>query len=262
RAERNQRGRAVGGGSRYAALAGGGIPADRAVLLQAEVDRLAPLVALVVVVAARVETKIAAERAHVAQMHGGDLRGGLIKPRVALPHPGVGDDFVQREPSAQGHSRAIRDVLQRLNLAQRNQRRGRLVAALHVGKQIGAPGQQHRLRALRSEYRPRLVYRFRRAVTEPRQPHHEPRAFSGFRAGVLGGWLIELPSPPSHGGGTSMGSGYGTSGNATGPTRAMPPFAFFSSAASTLSGVIGSSSIRAPMASYTAFATAGITGSS
>src|SRR4029078_1006431 len=51
-AERDQSRRGVGGGGRDAALARGGDPADRAVLLQAEVDRLAPLVILVVVVAA------------------------------------------------------------------------------------------------------------------------------------------------------------------------------------------------------------------
>src|SRR6185295_4308401 len=42
-------------------------PADVAVLLHAEVDRLPPLVALIVVVAARVEAKISAEGAHVAE---------------------------------------------------------------------------------------------------------------------------------------------------------------------------------------------------
>src|SRR5204863_3310300 len=43
-ADRHQRRRAVGRRHRHAALARGGDPADRAVLLQAEVDRLAPFV--------------------------------------------------------------------------------------------------------------------------------------------------------------------------------------------------------------------------
>src|SRR6185503_5046774 len=49
RPERHQRRRAIGGGHGDAALAGRRDPADVAVLLQAEVDRLAPLVILVVV---------------------------------------------------------------------------------------------------------------------------------------------------------------------------------------------------------------------
>src|SRR6185312_9170847 len=42
-------------------------PADVSFLLHAEVDRLPPLIALVVVVAAGIEEKIAAESAHVAE---------------------------------------------------------------------------------------------------------------------------------------------------------------------------------------------------
>src|SRR5207247_3046634 len=64
-ADRHQRRRAVGRRHRHAALARGGDPADRAVLLQAEVDRLAPFVILVVVIAARIEAQVAADRAHV-----------------------------------------------------------------------------------------------------------------------------------------------------------------------------------------------------
>src|SRR5207245_9450666 len=60
-AEREQRRRAVGGRHGHAALARRGDPADRAVLLQAEVDRLAPFVVLVVVIAARIEAQVAAE---------------------------------------------------------------------------------------------------------------------------------------------------------------------------------------------------------
>src|SRR5438046_8875534 len=43
-----------------------------AVLFHAKVDRLAPLVGLIVVVAARIEAEIAAQRAHVAEQRSGD----------------------------------------------------------------------------------------------------------------------------------------------------------------------------------------------
>ena len=32
-------------------------------------------------------------------------------------------------------------------------------------------------------------------------------------------WLMAFPSPPSHGGGTSSGSGHGTDGKLFGPTK-------------------------------------------
>ena len=81
RAERDQRRRGVGRRDREAALARGRDPAGLAVLLHAEVDRLAPLVVLVVVVAARVEAEVAAERAHVAQVRRRDLRRRLPQAR-------------------------------------------------------------------------------------------------------------------------------------------------------------------------------------
>src|SRR5207253_468471 len=67
-----------------AARAGGRHPADMAVLLHAEVDRLAPLVGLIVVVAARIETEIAAQRAHVAEQGSGDELGGARDSVVVL----------------------------------------------------------------------------------------------------------------------------------------------------------------------------------
>ena len=60
--------------------------------------------------------------------------------------------------------------------------------------------------------------------------------------------VVALPSPPSHGGGTNIGSGYGTSGKRVGPTRRLA-LRFSSSACSTFSGVIGTSSMRTPTAS-------------
>ena len=61
RAQAPEHGSRVGRRHRPAAMAAGGDEADLAVLLHAEVDGLPPLVGLVVVVAARVDTEIAAE---------------------------------------------------------------------------------------------------------------------------------------------------------------------------------------------------------
>src|SRR3989442_1033181 len=140
-------------------------PADVPVLLHAEVDRFTPLVRLIVVVAARIEAEIAAQRPHVAK---------------------------------QG---------------------------------------------------------------EGRKPQHQRRRPPGASPGRAPPGTA-LPSPPSHGGGTRIGSGHAISGNAVGPNRPASPFSFRRSALNTFSGVMGTSSMRTPTASYTAFATAGGTGSS
>src|SRR5438477_7775168 len=63
------------------------------------------------------------------------------------------------------------------------------------------------------------------------------------------------------GSGTRVGSGQGISGNVVGPYRGGSPFSLRRNALSTFSGVMGTSSTRTPTASYTAFATAGMTGS-
>src|SRR5947208_14928238 len=52
------------------------------------------------------------------------------------------------------------------------------------------------------------------------------------------------------------------SGNCVGPNRGSSPLSLRRSALNTFSGVIGTSSMRTPTASYTAFATAGGSGSS
>src|SRR6266566_1943951 len=69
-------------------------------------------------------------------------------------------------------------------------------------------------------------------------------------------------SASAPGGATTIGSGHRTRGKSLGPKRGASPFALRLSALSTFSGVIGTSSTRTPTASYTAFATAGMTGSS
>src|SRR5262245_36658092 len=59
------------------------------------------LVVLVVVVAARVQAQVAAQRPHVAQVHGRDLRRGLVQPRVFLANQRTRHDLVQRQARAQ-----------------------------------------------------------------------------------------------------------------------------------------------------------------
>src|SRR5204863_201139 len=111
-----------------------------------------------------------------------------------------------------------------------NQCLRRLVAALHVGQQVRPAGDEHRARPLACENLRGLLHRFRRAVLEPGKAHHAAGTLSlGFSAPFLA-----LPSPPSHGGATSTGCGYGTLGNEVGPTRPGSPFAFLSSAFKTL----------------------------
>ena len=141
----------VGRRHRQAALARGGDPAGLAVLLHAEVDRLAPVLVLVVVVAARVQAQVAAQRAHVAQMRRGHLRRRLPQPAVVFAHRARADDFGQREPGAQREAGSVRDLLQSLDPAQRDQRRRRLLAPLHVGQQVGAAGDQHAARSFARE---------------------------------------------------------------------------------------------------------------
>ena len=89
RAQRDQGRRGIGRGHGEAALARGRDPAGRAFLLHAVTDRLAPFLVLVVVVAARVQAQIAAQRAHVAQMRRGHLRRRLVQAAVFFAHGGA-----------------------------------------------------------------------------------------------------------------------------------------------------------------------------
>src|SRR5213076_257747 len=132
---------------------------------------------------------------------------------------------------------------------------------LHVGVEICAPGHVHAIGPRVRLHGERLLQRLGLPVGEGRKPEHQRLAApaAGCRPLPLS---TALPSPPSHGGGTRIGSGHAMSGNAVGPNRPASPFFFRRSALNTFSGVIGTSSMRTPTASYTAFATAGGTGSS
>jgi hypothetical protein len=70
-----------------------------AILLEAEAQRLAPEVRLVVIRAARVETQVAAQRAHVTELRTGDQRRGTRQRGEVTQH-----DRVARQP-AQGDER-------------------------------------------------------------------------------------------------------------------------------------------------------------
>src|SRR5205809_7941616 len=78
-----------------------------AVLFHAKVDRLAPLVGLIVVVAARIEAEIAAQRAHVAEQRSGDelrsMRDSVIvlwdsRVRTQVRERDAGPDQASRIP--------------------------------------------------------------------------------------------------------------------------------------------------------------------
>src|SRR6267378_5155384 len=142
--------------------------------------------------------------------------------------------------------------------------------SLHVGIQIGPAGDVHPFRPRVGFHRERLGECPRLEVKEGRKPEHQSlTAFPAFAA--FAAFCRPLPplppsaarpSPPSHGVATRVGSGHAISGNVVGPNRPASPFSFRRSALNTFSGVIGTSSMRTPTASYTAFATAGGTGSS
>src|SRR5262249_51521169 len=100
-------GRGVGRRDRQTLRTRGRDPAGLAVLLHAEVDRLAPLVVLVVVVAARVEAQVAADRAHVAQMRRRHLRSGLPEPGVIRTHVVASYEVSQRHAGADRETVAV-----------------------------------------------------------------------------------------------------------------------------------------------------------
>src|SRR5712691_419887 len=133
--------------------------------------------------------------------------------------------------------------------------------ALHVGVQIRPASDEHAVRSGIGLHHQRFLQPPRLQIPERREPEHQRFAASAAFCRPVPP-SIAFPSPPSHGGGTRVGSGHGMSGNAAGPNRGTSPFSFRRRALKTFSGVIGTSSMRTPTASYTVFATAGGTGSS
>ena len=247
RAEGQERRRRVGRGDGPAAGRAGSDPADSPVLLHAEVDRLAPLVGLIVVVAASVEAEVAAERPHVAEMRCRDRESRFCERRVGFSQALVRSQLGQREVGTQSCGPVHRRSAQDLDPLEPDDDLGRLLAALHVRPQVGPAGHDLSLSALVGEDRARRREIARADVPEPRESHHEVTAF--FFGFLVSCSLVARPSPPSQGGGTIDAVGQAILGKAFGPKRPMPPLAFSSSALRIFSGVIGTSSTRTPTAS-------------
>src|SRR6266446_5335497 len=99
-AERHERWRRIGGRDSHAIPAAGRDPANDAVFFHAEVDSFAPLITLVVIVAACVEAEIAAKRGHIANLRCSYLLRGLRQRGGAVAEAQIGSDVGQREAGA------------------------------------------------------------------------------------------------------------------------------------------------------------------
>src|SRR5689334_11345833 len=175
--------------------------------------------------------------------------------------------------SSQRHARSQHDATFRLSILptfqlryshQRNHRLRLLLPSLHIRVQVRPSSDVARVGAGVGLHRDRFLERARLQVPERREPQHQclvppapPAAPAAFCRSLP---PTAVPSPPSQGGGTRVGSGHGISGKRAGPKRGSSPFCLRRRALNTFSGVIGTSSMRTPTASYTAFATAGGTG--
>src|SRR2546425_1620125 len=134
-----------------------------------------------------------------------------------------------------------------------------LVPPLHVRVQVRTARDVHPVRAGVGLHGQRFAEGLGLEVAERRESQHQCRRPP---VATVPFCRMAFPSPPPHGGGTRVGSGQGMSGKVLGPNRGSSPLAFRFSAFSTFSGVTGISSTRTPTASYTALATAGMTGKS
>ena len=144
-----------------------------AVLLHAEVDRLAPLVVLVVVVAARVEEDVAAERPHVAERRRRDLRDGMDERGMEAAGLPVALDL--RERNGRADREAVRAGAQpgeARNAREADHRLRGLLAALHVRVEIRAARDERGVLALPRLDAQGLLHARRREVAEPGESHH------------------------------------------------------------------------------------------
>ena len=156
-------------------------PAVVAVLLHAEIDRLAPLVVLVVVVAARVEAEVAAERAHVAQVWRRNLRGRLpqaVVRRFGMKRP---DQFGQRHAGAEAIAVAIANASQLRDSPEADERPGTCCRRFMFGIEVSAARDDHRVARTGCRERPR---RFSTALgrneAEMRKAHHGRPSVAAF----------------------------------------------------------------------------------
>src|SRR5678815_6176297 len=133
--------------------------------------------------------------------------------------------------------------------AEAHQHRGLELPALHVRVEIGPARDEHGLRPVVGHQLHRVGHRHRRQVPEGRQAHHDANGLTD---------TSSAGSPKADS--TTFGSGKVNTGSRSGPRRPGLPCRLPSIALTTFSAVIGVSSMRTPTASYTAFATAGMTG--
>src|SRR5207302_2713808 len=113
-------------------------------LLHTEVDRLAPLECLIVVVAARVETQIPAQRPHVTEERSTHELSRMRDSVVMLAHGLMRYQVAQRRARPNGASRiphlAPREFA---DPHQRDHGARLLMPALHVGIQVRTDDQVH-----------------------------------------------------------------------------------------------------------------------
>src|SRR5262245_9516924 len=226
---------------------------DVAVFLHAEPDGPTPFVGLIVIVASGVYTDVAPDSTHVPELRRGDKSCRHRERREVARDVAMGRDGRERCPGADREAgwRRAADAAQLAQTAQPDQHLGLELPALHVGIEIGAAGDEHRVAPVLGHEVRRARERRRRQVREGWQPDHEA---NGLDTTASAGW----PKADS----TASGALNVSSGSRSGPTRAGLPAHLRSSALRILSGVIGTSSMRIPSAWWIAFAIAGITGRS
>src|SRR6266702_1437535 len=148
RAECHHHRRHVGRADGPAARGRGRHPADVPVLLHAEVDRLAPLVRLIVVIAARVEAEISPEGSHVAEQRGADEPRSGPHRILPIPYGWVGLKLREREARTERYRSPLPapQVPQFGHVHERDDRARLLMPAFHVGIEICAAGDVHPIR--------------------------------------------------------------------------------------------------------------------
>src|SRR6266513_1862488 len=148
RAECHHHRRHVGRADGPAARGRGRHPADVPVLLHAEVDRLAPLVRLIVVIAARVEAEVPAQGSHVPEQWGADEPRSGRHRVVPIPYGWVGLKLREREARTKRYRSPLPapQVPQLGHAHERDDRARLLMPAFHVGIEICAASDVHPIR--------------------------------------------------------------------------------------------------------------------
>src|SRR5260370_18524240 len=226
RPERHQRRARVCRGHCHALRTSRCYPAGRAVFFQAEIDRLPPFVALIVIIAARIQTDVSAERRHVSNLRSGHQRSRLRQRRQPIPKTRISSYFRESEACTDLQTGIAQlNFAQPLNVTQAHQRPRNLLPPFHVRQQVRAAREGHRTSPLAVQNARGFFERARCSEFEKRQPHHGASTFSFSRRRFCrrASSFTALPSPPSHGGGTRSASAQFTGGGWRGPTPRAPP---------------------------------------